>query len=442
MTKYQFDKVATIGIALLAIAAILFCISLQYGTAFADTDLVSVSAAELNASASKDDIPGTWVCSSSLPDGYPVSLVGYIRFLFDVDGALVPFNMIECILSQRVFNIYFRDAYTNKRLTVFTHALGHEPTVNLLFLPSTSVYLYVSEATQKFDDALAALSVIGSRYSTDYTLYNNYAKGFEDGRNSILSLSEHNLFSSASATNLTAFDIGNTAAGSQARYNSSTGLVELVPKRPDSSSASYRPCFLWSFEKTLPAGTSCTIEYEDLSPLGTGLGPGADIDNVWRIELQNSNNVWSALALIGAGNDTKLNFTVPYDTSYLVIVVGCNGQVASFRSLNLYVDSSLADGVYKSGYIDGQKVGYDSGYEQANNTVTDTSASYIKGKQDGIAAGSEYSFYGLISAVVDVPVRAFTSLFDFNILGVNLTAVIGVLLMLCFVMAVVRLFMR
>lgn len=59
---------------------------------------------------------------------------------------------------------------------------------------------------------------------------------------------------------------------------------------------------------------------------------------------------------------------------------------------------------YNAGYTAGQSVGYNQGYAQ--------------GLLDN---GGEWSFRSLLTAVIDTPVQVFTDLFNFEILGVNLT---------------------
>ena len=61
---------------------------------------------------------------------------------------------------------------------------------------------------------------------------------------------------------------------------------------------------------------------------------------------------------------------------------------------------------FNNGVSDGYNAGYKEGYET--------------GKIAGAAGANDYSFFSLISAVVDVPVQAFSSLFNFELLGFNL----------------------
>lgn len=86
------------------------------------------------------------------------------------------------------------------------------------------------------------------------------------------------------------------------------------------------------------------------------------------------------------------------------------------------------DSAYSNGYTEGYRQGEDYGYDLGYDT----------GYNKGVASANEYSFDGLLSAVFDVPVRTFTSLFNFEVLGVNLTTFFLSLLTLAGVLAVVR----
>lgn len=73
-------------------------------------------------------------------------------------------------------------------------------------------------------------------------------------------------------------------------------------------------------------------------------------------------------------------------------------------------------------YQQGQQAGYDKGYSA------------------GLADGSGNSFLSLITAVVDAPITAFTSLLNFEVLGFNLKNVVLSILTAALVIACVRFF--
>lgn len=100
-------------------------------------------------------------------------------------------------------------------------------------------------------------------------------------------------------------------------------------------------------------------------------------------------------------------FTVPY-------ISPCIQSVGSLV-LDVYADNSydqaFNDG-YSVGLTDGIESGKQSGYSNGYN------AGYAQASSD--ASGS-YSFFGLISSVIDAPVQVFAKMFDFDVLGTNIS---------------------
>lgn len=99
---------------------------------------------------------------------------------------------------------------------------------------------------------------------------------------------------------------------------------------------------------------------------------------------------------------------------------------------NTYYQAGYDDG-YNQGIYDGNESGYEDGYN-AGNTI-----GYEDGYNDGVANSNSYSFASLLGAVIDTPVSAFTSLLNFEILGVNILAFVSGLLTLAIVIFIVKL---
>lgn len=92
---------------------------------------------------------------------------------------------------------------------------------------------------------------------------------------------------------------------------------------------------------------------------------------------------------------------------------------------------------YNKGFSEGERNGYDKGFN-AGNTVGYTDG-FGAGKIEGAATANDYSFMSLISATIDAPIQAFTKMFDFEILGVNLTNFFLSLLSVGIVLVVLKL---
>ena len=119
------------------------------------------------------------------------------------------------------------------------------------------------------------------------------------------------------------------------------------------------------------------------------------------------------------------------------------------------VRSSAASGSYADGFLDGQISGSNDGYEigkaegfeegkkvgKEDGLKQGKELGYNTGYAEGVAAAGDYTFFGLISAVIDAPISAFSALFNFEILGMNMRSFVLSLLTAVVLVAVVRFFM-
>lgn len=119
---------------------------------------------------------------------------------------------------------------------------------------------------------------------------------------------------------------------------------------------------------------------------------------------------------------------------------------ASFTPRTYYLDnSSLTDASYQEGFLAGQNEGYQSGYEQGKTDGLKTGTEngynngYYEGRRDGIASANDYTFLGLLGAVVDAPLQALRGLLNFNLLGFNMANFFFALITLALIIMVIRL---
>ena len=101
------------------------------------------------------------------------------------------------------------------------------------------------------------------------------------------------------------------------------------------------------------------------------------------------------------------------------------------RSIYFLPSSAASGGIYtEQQYINYGNQQYQQGQQ----------AGYDKGYSAGITAGGNNSFLSLITAVVDAPITAFTSLLNFDIFGFNVKNVILSILTAALVIACIRFF--
>ena len=119
-----------------------------------------------------------------------------------------------------------------------------------------------------------------------------------------------------------------------------------------------------------------------------------------------------------------------------------------------YLDSSSITYLFESGelftvipvdsntYDNGYNKGFNDGINTESSRVNTTSASYLAGKNKGYSEGvndsGQYTFFSLISSVVDVPIKAFVGLLDFNLFGIDMSSFYLSLFTLCIIIAIVK----
>lgn len=89
---------------------------------------------------------------------------------------------------------------------------------------------------------------------------------------------------------------------------------------------------------------------------------------------------------------------------------------------------------YQQGLSDGQASGQINGYTEGYKVGN--ADGYNTGYLAGVASSNDYTFMGLIGAVIDAPIKAFTGLFDFEVLGFNMVTFMLSLLTLCVVVKI------
>lgn len=104
---------------------------------------------------------------------------------------------------------------------------------------------------------------------------------------------------------------------------------------------------------------------------------------------------------------------------------------------NDFTGDEMFDQGYQNGYDAGLSDGSSSGYNDGFNAGQ--VVGFENGYNSGINDSNQYSFYNLFGAVLDAPVKTFTGLFNFDLLGVNLLGLITGLITLAFVILIIKL---
>lgn len=148
--------------------------------------------------------------------------------------------------------------------------------------------------------------------------------------------------------------------------------------------------------------------------------------NVYKIVLEVKNSDFDGSVLSGV----KALYISYYDVNDNVLMIQFRvapNLIFSTRSYYLVSADNLTENQsynagYQQGLTDNQQNVYNDGYSAGRIT------GYNTGYSAGVANANNYSFISLMGAVIDAPVNAFNSLFNFTVLGVNLrTFILGLL---------------
>lgn len=109
-----------------------------------------------------------------------------------------------------------------------------------------------------------------------------------------------------------------------------------------------------------------------------------------------------------------------------IIQNGSNDYIIELRRQIQQLQNSTQQQVqdaYQQGRLDGEDIGYEDGY------------------QEGLNDANTYTFSNVIGSLIDGPVNAVMSLFDFEVLGVNLRGFFLSLITCAIVIAIIKIFM-
>lgn len=124
-------------------------------------------------------------------------------------------------------------------------------------------------------------------------------------------------------------------------------------------------------------------------------------------------------------------YTYPSMESFLLDEFAMRGYTDTSSYYNGY------DNGYSLGSADGYNAGYLEGYSQASSLVLPArQEGYQEGYQEGLRVSDTGNFATLFDSVVSAPVNTFASMFNFEILGVNLSSLFFFVFTLMFIVAV------
>lgn len=164
----------------------------------------------------------------------------------------------------------------------------------------------------------------------------------------------------------------------------------------------------------------------------------ADIVNV----LDSGNEEFACTMYIN-GSQVTLSGAFPYVLNYTPLFYNCNISLYNaWTFAPTYISSqAFADGTYNAGYNVGYTQGYNDGYNVGNSNGY--SQGYQEGYSEGFTEGStqDETAVAIFSGMVNVgliPVNFFLSIFNFEVFGINISAMVSAFLTIAIIVIIVR----
>lgn len=302
----------------------------------------------------------------------------------------------------------------------------------------TTCYLIFVDLTQMFGDNLPTLEDCQSLFVANYY---SYSTGTPLALSNLNAYSQalSDLYSSSQyALDMSALGISTFAVN----YNNANGFFYYDT---DTQYWFFTNTFGVPLFATMQSGTIVEIEYS--------FYPGNQSDYHLQVMLFDGVN-YSSVAVdpnsIGdVGSPNKFSFTLPTAASVLyfnvvdfsndrVVLTNYSSYVGVFNiKASIYDVGALARSSYSSGYS--EAADYYNSYFSVGGTGYNSI--YNAGKTAGINENNPYTFGYLMSSVIEAPLNAVLDIFNFDFLGYNFKNFITVMITLCFIIAIVRMFM-
>lgn len=184
------------------------------------------------------------------------------------------------------------------------------------------------------------------------------------------------------------------------------------------------------------------------------LQSGFDFTKVVRVVAATSANLFSdsstEISSAAWNMNTKWVSWTYYDVSantfvFALPVYGFSQQSSLSFDYDYWYTTAVTDNnIYQQGYSTGYAIGNSEG--MAAGSQESFNAGYTAGKtqgfnqgyQEGVESANNYTFFSLISAVIDAPIKAFSGLLDFNVFGYNMKNFYLSLITVCIIIAILK----
>lgn len=157
--------------------------------------------------------------------------------------------------------------------------------------------------------------------------------------------------------------------------------------------------------------------------------------------MQNNPNTLNWQSAVQNGS---VSFTIPYDLASIYIRFGTGDSTSALYAIDYFNFNVRVHNVslaVQNAYKNGQQETinyYNSFYGVGGSGYNQI---YESGYNAGLVVNNTYTFGYLMSSVIEAPLNAVLNIFNFDFLGYNFKNFITVMITLCFIIAIVRMFM-
>lgn len=170
-----------------------------------------------------------------------------------------------------------------------------------------------------------------------------------------------------------------------------------------------------------------------------------DRTDVTKISFLDQNNnliAYRTNRIVIGENNEMFNISEIGATKYIAIVMGTNSYYDKGLNKGIVFDISTSENsvIYNDGYTDGYTTGNREGREDGYTDGREQGykSGFAAGKTEGLEIAKNGDFHQLMLAVAEVPVNTFQSLFNFEILGMDMRVLFGSLLSLCLLAIIIH----
>lgn len=240
------------------------------------------------------------------------------------------------------------------------------------------------------------------------------------------------------------FDFSNGTASFTSSYNYVINyMTELVGSFDASLLSDLEARFNWSTRTV--TGTSFIFSEPIYTNLPSATYPGLIMAPEWPQDAAEDGGTMLWIKTDGTSNYFYSDLVSTKEVLFFTIrAYSGSFSLISFASLRLWTDLTAASPGYAYGYTQGFMAGqesisgtsiqdsYDSGYGVGYNV------GFSAGKKEGLQISETGDWRSLMLSVVETPVNTFQSLFNFEILGLDMRAAFGSILAICVLLIIVK----